>query len=248
MTVSVVPCTSQKAEVYRPGYNAAGKYWDAPEMRDTDYCITTRELANWIREKKLDFHALQDASYDSIFGESSGAGAIFDISGGVMEASLRTLYYMETGKAADEFLNFVPVRGLKGVKEASVSINDDIIHVAAISGLANARKFINQMKEKHSWKKYAFIEVMACPGGCIGGGGQPHTPLLQEIPAKRARMETLYAMDAARDIHSSWENEGLQALYSQFLGQPLSGMAEKLLHTQYINKHYILGRDDTVKP
>ena len=249
VTVSVVPCTAKRAEVSRPGYNAAGKYWDTPEMRDTDYCITTRELAKWIREKNIDFPALQDASYDSVFGKSSGAGAIFDISGGVMEASLRTLYYMETGKAADdEFLNFVPVRGLKGVKEASVSINDDIIHVAAISGLANARKFINQMKEKHSWKKYAFIEVMACPGGCIGGGGQPRTPLLQEIPAKRARMETLYAMDAAKDMHSSWENEGLKALYSQFLGQPLSGMAENLLHTQYINKHYILGRNDTVKP
>ncbi len=127
-------------------------------------------------------------------------------------------------------------------------LDNDIIHVAAISGLSNARKFITRMEEKHSWKKYAFIEVMACPGGCIGGGGQPRTKLPQEIPAKRARMETLYELDAANPIRASWENRELQAVYAKFLGEPGSELAEQLLHTHYINKHYLLGKEDNVIP
>lgn len=249
VTVCVTPCTSKKAEIERPERNAAGRYLDQPEIRDTDYCITTRELANWIRNAEIDFSSLEDSSFDSIFGESSGAGMIFGASGGVMEAALRTLVYLETGRPAEKnFLNFTPVRGLEGVKEAAITFQNDIIHVAAISGLGNARKFINRMKEKHSWKKYAFIEVMACPGGCIGGGGQPRTKLPQEIPAKRARIESVYAIDKANTIHSSWENKELRELYERFLGEPLSEKAEALLHTSYVNKHYLLGRDDNVEP
>lgn len=247
VTVCVTPCTSKKAEIERPERNAAGVYWNKPEIRDTDYCITTRELANWIREENIDFDALEDGTYDSVFGESSGAGMIFGASGGVMEAALRTLIYLETGRVAEKgFLNFTPIRGLEGVKEAAITFDNEILHVAAISGLGNVRKFINRLKENHSWKKYAFIEMMACPGGCIGGGGQPRTKLPQEVPAKRARIESVYELDKENIIHSSWQNQELQHVYAHFLGEPLSDVAEKLLHTQFVNKHYMLGREDTI--
>jgi NADP-reducing hydrogenase subunit HndD len=249
VTVCVTPCTSKKAEIARPERNAAGRYWKKPEIRDTDYCITTRELAKWIKDAQIDFNSLQDSEYDPIFGQSSGGGTIFGNSGGVMEAALRTLVYLQTGKPADEeFLHFEEVRGLEGVKEAALTLDNDIIRVVAISGLANARRFINRMEEKHSWKKYAFIEVMACPGGCIGGGGQPRTKLPQEIPAKRARIESLYGLDSLKQIRASWENPEIQTLYTKFLGEPLSDLSESLLHTQYINKHYMLGKEDKVQP
>ena len=195
--VSVTPCTAKKAEISRPEQNAAGRYWQQTDMRDTDYCITTRELAGWIKEKKIDFDNLENAACDTVFCESSGGGELFGNSGGLMEAVLRTLVYLKTNKPAeDDFLRFEAVRGLEGVKEAALTLDNDIIRVVAVSGLANARRFINLMEEKHSWKKYALIEVMACPGGCIGGGGQPRTPLPLEIPAKRARIEALYQLDA----------------------------------------------------
>ena len=249
VTVCVTPCTSKKAEIARPERNAAGRYWKKPEIRDTDYCITTRELAKWIKDAQIDFNSLKDSDYDPIFGQSSGGGTIFGNSGGVMEAALRTLVYLKTGKPADEeFLHFEEVRGLEGVKEAALTLDNDIIRVVAISGLANVRRFINLMEEKHSWKKYAFIEVMACPGGCIGGGGQPRTKLPQEIPAKRARIESLYGLDALNQIRASWENPEIQTLYTKFLGEPLSDLSESLLHTQYINKHYMLGKEDKVQP
>ena len=204
-------------------------------------------MANWIRDEQIDFETLEDSSYDSVFGESSGAGMIFGASGGVMEAALRTLIYLETGRVAEKgFLNFTPVRGLEGVKEAAITFENEILHVAAISGLGNARKFINRLKENHSWKKYAFVEMMACPGGCIGGGGQPRTKLPQEVPAKRARIESIYELDKENTIRSSWQNQELQKLYANFLEEPMSETAEKLLHTQYVNKHYMLGRDDTI--
>ena len=173
-----------------------------------------------------------------MFGSASGGGNIFGNSGGVMESALRTLYYLETGEeAGEEFLNFEPVRGLEGVKEASLSLHNDIIHVAAISGLMNARKFLNKLEERHSWKKYTFIEVMACPGGCIGGGGQPRT-----------KIASLYAMDQRNPIHASWQNMRLQNLYDEFLENPLSEKSVQLLHTHYVNKHYMLGKNDIVDP
>ncbi|MCH4167360.1 MAG: [FeFe] hydrogenase, group A [Megasphaera sp.] len=249
VTVCVTPCTSKKAEIARPERNASGRYWKKPEIRDTDYCITTRELAQWIKDNDIDFTKLEESEFDSVFGESSGGGTIFGNSGGVMESALRTLMYLQTGEPAEaDFLRFEPVRGLEGVKEAAVTFNNDVIHVVAVSGLANARKFINRMEEKHSWKKYAFIEVMACPGGCIGGGGQPRTKLPQEIPAKRARIESLYALDQQNAIHASWENTELQTLYTKFLGEPMGELSQQLLHTQFINKHYMLGKEDKIEP
>ena len=152
--VSVTPCTAKKAEISRPEQNAAGRYWQQADMRDTDYCITTRELAAWIKEKKIDFDNLENAACDTVFGESSGGGELFGNSGGLMEAVLRSLVYLKTKKPAeDDFLHFEAVRGLEGVKEAALTLDNDIIRVVAVSGLANARRFINLMEEKHSWKK-----------------------------------------------------------------------------------------------
>lgn len=249
VTVCVTPCTSKKAEIARPERNAAGIYWKDADIRDTDYCVTTRELAMWIQDKGLVFEDIEDSEYDALFGESSGAGMIFGSSGGVMEAALRTLVYLQTGKPAEkEFMQFEPIRGLEGVKQATVMIGNEVVRVAAISGLANVRKFVARMEEKHSWKKYAFIEIMACPGGCIGGGGQPSTKMPQEIPAKRARIESVYAIDQQQAIRSSWENRSLKNVYAQFLSEPLSPLAEELLHTHFINKHYLLGKEDNVTP
>jgi phosphate acetyltransferase len=249
VNVCVTPCTSKKSEILRPELNGAAHYWDTRDMRDTDLCITTRELAQWIKEKRLGFNTLEDSNYDSLLGEASGAGIIFGNSGGVMEAILRTAHFLHTGEHISEyFLHFEPIRGVEGIKTASVMFDDDVINVAAISGLANARKFINTIERRHAWKKYSLIEVMACPGGCIGGGGQPRTKLSQAVEAKKARVASLYRLDDECDIHASWENQELRMLYKDFLEGPLSYMSTLLLHTHFFNKHYMLGKDDQVEP
>ena len=199
--------------------------------------------------RNIDFANLEDGQFDKAFGEASGGGRIFGNSGGVMEAAIRTAYHMFTGRPAPkDFIPFEPVRGLQGVKKATVIFGHFVLHVAAISGLGNARAFIDDLIKNDSFEDYSFIEVMACPGGCIGGGGQPRTKLPQEIPAKRARIESLYGLDALNQIRASWENPEIQALYTKFLGEPLSDLSESLLHTQYINKHYMLGKEDKVQP
>lgn len=249
VNVCVTPCPSKKSEILRPELNGAAQYWDAPELQDTDLCITTRELAYWIKQRGIGFNTLEDSQYDPLLGEASGAGIIFGNSGGVMEAVLRTAHYLHTGKhPSGFFLHFEPVRGMEGIKTASIMFHDEVINVAAISGLANARKFINELERRHAWKKYAFIEVMACPGGCIGGGGQPRTKLSQAVEAKKARLASLYRLDDECPIHSSWENKQLQAVYQEFLGEPQSSISEMLLHTHYFNKHYMLGKDDKIEP
>ena len=249
VNVCVTPCTAKKAEIRRPELSASGLFWDEPEIRDTDICITTRELAQWIKDENIDFEALEDSQFDKAFGEASGGGRIFGNTGGVMEAAIRTAYYFFTGRPAPkDFVPFEPVRGLQGVKKATVVFGHFVLHVAAISGLGNARAFIDELIKNDSFEDYSFIEVMACPGGCIGGGGQPRTKLPQEIPAKRARIESLYGMDSLNTIRASWENPEIQTLYTKFLGEPLSDLSEALLHTQYINKHYMLGKEDKVQP
>ena len=150
----------------------AGKYLGIEGMRDMDYVITTRELAKWAKEENIDFASLEDSSFDPLMGEASGAGVIFGNSGGVMEAALRTAYEIMTGQNAPaDLLNYTPVRGLDDVKEASVEINGMTVNIAVIFGTKNASEFIEKMKNGD--KQYHFIEVMTCPGGCIGGGGQP---------------------------------------------------------------------------
>jgi len=172
VNIAVTPCTAKKYEIKREEMCDAGKYLGIDNMRDMDYVITTRELAKWAKEENIDFTSLKDSKFDSLMGEASGAGVIFGNSGGVMEAALRTAYEIMTGESAPiNLLTYTPVRGLDDVKEASVDMNGITVNIAVIFGTKNASQFIEKMKTAD--KKYHFVEVMTCPGGCIGGGGQP---------------------------------------------------------------------------
>lgn len=249
VNVCVTPCTAKKAEIRRPEFNSASVYWDIPELRDTDICITTRELAAWIQEEGLDFANLEDSGFDRAFSESSGGGKIFGNSGGVMEAAIRTAYYMFTGRPAPkDFIPFEPVRGLEGVKKATVVFGHFVIHVAAISGLGNARKFIDELIQNEDFENYSFIEVMACPGGCIGGGGQPKVKLPQVKKVQEARIASLYKSDEDTDVKASWQNKEIDELYKEFLDEPLSETAEWILHTYFSDKSDLLGNMKNLTP
>lgn len=247
--VDVAPCTAKKAEIRRPELNASADFWNIPELRDTDISITTRELAQWIQEEGIDFSGIADSDFDKVFGESTGGGRIFGNSGGVMEAAIRTAYYFFTGrKAPKDFIPFEPVRGLDGVKKASVVFGHFVIHVAAISGLGNARKFLDELISTEDFENYSFIEVMACPGGCIGGGGQPKVKLPQVKKVQQARMDSLYQSDVDATYKASWENPEIQDLYKQFLGEPLSERAEMMLHTYFTDRSDDLGEMKNLTP
>ena len=249
VNVCVTPCTAKKAEILRPEFNSSSIFWDIPGMRDTDICITTRELADWIKEENIDFANLEDSQFDSTFGDASGGGRIFGNSGGVMEAAIRTAYYLFTGRPAPkDFIPFEPVRGLEGVKKATVVFGHFVIHVAAISGLANARKFIDDLIKNDDFENYSFIEVMACPGGCIGGGGQPKVKLPQVKKVNEARIASLYKSDEETDIKASWQNPEIEELYKLFLDEPLSEMAEWALHTYFNDKSDLLGEEKDLTP
>ena len=249
VNVCVTPCTAKKAEILRPEFNSSSIFWDIPGMRDTDICITTRELADWIKEENIDFVNLEDSQFDSTFGDASGGGRIFGNSGGVMEAAIRTAYYLFTGRPAPkDFIPFEPVRGLEGVKKATVVFGHFVIHVAAISGLANARKFIDDLIKNDDFENYSFIEVMACPGGCIGGGGQPKVKLPQVKKVNEARIASLYKSDEETDIKASWQNPEIEELYKLFLDEPLSEMAEWALHTYFNDKSDLLGEEKNLTP
>lgn len=219
-TVSVMPCTAKKFECERPEMKASG-------YKDVDAVLTTRELAAMIREAGIAWDLLPSEEFDVPFGEGSGAGVIFGASGGVMEAALRTVYEIVTGKALED-LEFHAVRGLEGVKEATVQVGDKEVNVAITNGLANAGKILDEIKGGR--KRYHFVEIMACPGGCLGGGGQP-IPATSEIRQKR--MEAIYEADRGLPIRKSHENPYVKMLYDDFLGKPLGDMSHKLLHTHY---------------
>ena len=236
INVAVTPCTAKKFEILRPEMNAAGEHTNNPDMRDMDYVITTRELAKWAKESQISFDNLDNSEYDNFMGESSGAGTIFANSGGVMEAALRTAYEFITGEKPPELLyELSPVRGLTEVKDATVIIGDLKINVAVIYGTKSATKVIEQLKTGD--KKYHFIEVMACPGGCIGGGGQPKG----ENDVRAKRIDSLYSRDKNMAVRQSNDNTQINALYAEFYGKPLSELAEKFLHTTYRNRSGDLG-------
>lgn len=226
--VSVMPCTAKKYERSRP------------EMaHDVDAVLTTRELAKLIKRAGINWKKLPEEEFDAdLLGDYSGAGVIFGVTGGVMEAALRTAYFRLTGKEY-QAINFEAVRGLEGVKEASLDINGQIIKVAVTSGMKNAKALLEDVK--HGKSPYAFIEVMCCPGGCINGGGQPYVKpallpnedddILETYRAKRASV--LYKEDEKQVIRQSHNNKDIQKLYSDFLGEPGSELAEELLHTSY---------------
>lgn len=220
--VSVMPCIAKKSEAARPEMN-----------NDVDISITTRELAKMIKESGIDFGGLKDENFDSPLGESTGAGVIFGVTGGVMEAALRTAYEWITGEKLEK-LDFETVRGLNGIKEAVIKIKDMEVKAAVVSGLGNARKILNKIREGKA--DYQIIEIMACPGGCIDGGGQPYIHGNYEI--LKSRMNILYEEDRNKVLRKSHENPEIIKLYEEFLGKPSSEKAHKLLHTEYVKKDY----------
>ena len=246
VNVALTPCTAKKMEIRRDEMNAAAKYLGIEELRDMDMVITTRELARWAKEENIDFAALEDSDYDRLMGEASGAAVIFGNTGGVMEAALRTAYaYITKEKAPDALLNLTPVRGYEGVKEATVRVGDLDVNVAVIYGTANAARVIEQIKRGE--KQYHFVEVMTCPGGCIGGGGQPKDLMKDKDDVRKARIQSLYLKDAAVAVRTSHENPDIVKVYEDFYGQPLSELAEQMLHTSYEDKSEILNRKEEKK-
>lgn len=229
VNVALTPCTAKKFEIRREEMNAAGQQLGISELRDMDNVITTRELALWAKEAGVDFAGLEDSEFDKLMGEASGAGVIFGNTGGVMEAALRTAYAYLTGEQPPkEILRLEPVRGYDGLREASVELAGRVINVAVVHGTENVRKLIAAGIEK-----YHFIEVMTCPGGCIGGGGQPKDFAYDADAARKARIEGLYERDAEMELHLSHENKEIQQLYQEFYDAPLSELAESMLHTTY---------------
>lgn len=226
--VSVMPCTAKKFEIGRSDQSAAG-------VPDVDIAITTRELARLIKRCGINFVNLPEETFDDPLGESTGAGVIFGATGGVMEAALRTAVETLTGETLGS-LDFEEVRGTKGIKEASYLVNGLEVKVAVASGLANAREILEKIRRGEA--DYHFIEIMACPGGCVNGGGQPQVPAevrnFQDIRALRAKV--LYQNDAQKALRKSHENPSIQKLYAEYLGEPGSHKAHKILHTTYIKR------------
>lgn len=224
--VSIMPCTAKKFECNRPEMQDSG-------FQDVDYVLTTRELGRWIKQEGLDFQKLPEEGCDSILGAYSGAGAIFGATGGVMEAALRFAADVLEGKSLEN-IEYKAVRGLEGIKEAAVTIGGMEIRVAVGHGLSNAHKLLKIVVEEPS--KYHFIEVMACPGGCIAGGGQPQ-PTTREIWKKRAK--AIYGHDEALTFRKSQDNPELKKLYEDFLGEPGGHRSHELLHTHYTSRQKI---------
>ncbi|MBW6500355.1 MAG: [FeFe] hydrogenase, group A [Bacteroidales bacterium] len=235
VSVSVMPCTAKKYEADRPEMRDSG-------YKDIDYVLTTRELAVMIKQAGINFKNLEPSHYDSIMGDSTGAAVIFGATGGVMEAALRTAYEIVTGREVPfNNLNITPVRGMEGVKEATIKIEgctDDWkflegaeLKTAIAHGLTNANKIMRLVRQGKS--PYHFVEIMACPGGCIGGGGQP-IPTSMEI--RKNRMKAIYSEDEHMILRKSHENPDVIAIYSDFLGKPNSHKAHELLHTHYVER------------
>lgn len=231
INVAVTPCTAKKAEILRDNMYSASS-GDNLVFSDVDYIITARELGMWIKEKGIDFNNLKESSYDSLFSKGSGAGVIFGNSGGVMEAALRTAYYLIKKKEPPkEFLTLTSVRSLSGIKEDTVDFGDISLNVVTISGTNNARKFFKILED--SDKHYDFIEVMSCSGGCINGGGQPKFDLLKTNEVKEKRQKSLYKNDQDSILRNSYENPDIVRIYKEYLNSPLSDKSHKLLHTTY---------------
>ncbi len=226
VVVSIMPCTAKKYEISRSQDMFASGY------QDTDFVLTTRELIRMIKQAGIDFENLPDEEPDHLMGDYSGAGTIFGTTGGVMEAALRTAYNFITKENLKD-VEFMDVRGLDGVKETSVTIQGSKVNIAVAHGLSNVEYVLNkvrQAKENNEPLPYHFIEVMACPGGCIGGGGQPYG-VSNEV--RTARAKGLYADDEASVTRCSHDNPFVKKLYAEYLGAPLSEKAHHLLHTKY---------------
>lgn len=225
--VSIMPCVAKKYELNRDELEVKG-------IRDNDISITTRELAHMIKESGIDIKNLSEDTFDSPLGESSGAGTIFGASGGVTEAALRTAYEWVTDKTLDS-VDFREVRGFTGVKEASINFGGSEVKVCVVNSLGNARKIMDDIVSGES--DYHIVEVMACPGGCIGGGGQPFH--FGDYGIVKTRGRALYNIDANKEIRKSHENQSIKKVYEEFLGEPNGATAHEYLHTDFKDKSKI---------
>ncbi len=224
VVVSIMPCLAKKYECQRDEFKVDGN-------PDVDFSLSTRELANLIKLANIDFHALPESEFDLPLGESTGAGVIFGTTGGVIEAAVRTAYELYTQKPLPK-ITFEELRGLDGIRSATVDFDGLKLNIGIAHGLGNARKLLEEVRDGKS--HFHAIEIMACPGGCIGGGGQPlHHG---DVDILRARQKAIYLEDANKTIRKSHENPYIIKLYEEFLGQPLSEKAHHLLHTHYFDK------------
>ena len=227
VSVSIMPCTAKKFEAARP--EMAKDY-----VRDVDYVLTTREIARLLKRCGVDLAAMKSEAADTPFGERSSAGKIFGASGGVMEAAVRTANFLITGEELQD-LKLSPLRGLDGCKELHVDVGDLRVGAAVVNGLLNARKILEEVKAGR--KDLHFIEVMCCPGGCIGGGGPP---LLTDSNRLKERMKMLYQIDRDETLRTSHANKWIQRIYEEFLGEPLGERSHELLHTHYHKRSDVL--------
>ena len=225
VVVSIMPCLAKKSECAREEFAVNGN-------RDVDFSLTTRELAHMIKQFNLDLNEMPEEDFDSPLGSSTGAAVIFGATGGVMEAALRTAYEIQTGKTLPR-LDFTEVRGLDGVKTATVDFNGLGVNVAVCYGLANARAMMEEVRNGNP-RGFHFVEVMACPGGCIGGAGQPYHHGNSDIIRKR--MEATYREDAGKPIRKSHENPDIVAIYKEYYGEPCGHLSHEQLHTHYYDR------------
>ncbi len=227
-TVSVMPCTAKKFEIKRPEFGRES-------YRDVDANLTTRELARMIHKAGIDFVHLPDEEFDDVLGESSGAGVIFGVTGGVMEAALRTVADILAGEDLTG-IEYCDVRGFEGIKEATVSVGGIDIKVAIAHGTGNASKLLDAIRRGE--KSYHFIEIMGCPGGCVTGGGQPIVSARMRyfVDPRVARAQATYNEDEAKVIRKSHQNPAIKKVYAEFLGEPGSHKAHELLHTHYVDR------------
>ena len=226
-TVAITPCTAKKYEITRE------------EIEGTDLVLTTTQVADTLKDKKIDFRNLEDKEYDKMLGEGTGAGMIFGNTGGVMEAALRTAYKMLTGEELTQNnIEFNVVRGMENVKEATININGLLLNIAIVHKMADAKQILEDVKNGKS--KYHYIEIMNCEGGCVGGGGQPKTIDEKQIEVKEKRIAALYNKDKVQKIRCSHQNPEIISAYEEYLGNPLQGRAKELLHTTYKDRSAIL--------
>lgn len=221
VVVALTPCTAKKMEAKREDLKASFG-------QETDIVLTVRELARLIKSKNINFDTLQNSQFDEPFACSSGTGVMFGASGGVTQAVIRAAYYLTTGNIPpEELLNFKAVRGVKGIKTATVRLLNKDVSLCVVSGTNNARDVLNKLQARH----YDFVEVMACPNGCVGGGGQPRQE--DNKKAVRTRGEKLFGFDKLAKTKSSYQNEDIAKIYGEFLGEPMSEKAIKYLHINY---------------
>lgn len=230
-TVHIMPCTAKKSEANYDCNALKG-------LRDTDCVLTVRELARAIKQAGIDFVHLPDGKYDEMLGDYTGAGVIFGASGGVMEAALRTVADIVTGEDLKQ-IEYKKIRGIKGIKEATVTLKGKEIKVCAVSGLANARQVLENVKSGK--KKYHFIEIMCCPGGCVNGGGMPYIDYDQYDREEivKARAKALYKNDSHKAIRKSHKNPSIIKIYKDYFEKPNSHKAHEILHRSYKKREFI---------